>query len=852
MYMFGLRVCFNCKTAGSRPPRQQDPCVLLLLLQQLLLLQLLLLHLQHAAAGTPLVPPCGFLCLQRGSAPLSAHAATAATAAGNPAAAAARTGGAAVGNPATATALAGTAAATSGRHIYCQGSIANNNSTGHRLYNPRLAAAARGAAATTALAAAPPISPADAPVDNSNAAVETVDAAAASFLLRVLQQQHSDGCVESAWTTAAAATQATAAAAKTRQQQQLPVLLLSCSGGSDSTALLHAVARGLGLSAATPRAVAAAAAACSFEQAVQQKEQHKQRQQRQDRYGLDSIAEGTGVSNHAPSSSINNSSSNTTTSGNRSSSTGMAACMQVNGMGAMVAAVYFDHRLRPREARKEQQQIAAACRAYGIPLHCRQLPDSLLSACKKQQQQQANSKRSSKGSPQQLMRNWRRVEAAALLTKIIHQQQQQQQQQQQHRGYLLTGHHADDQLETIFLKLLRGVNVLNLHGMEPLSALTADDAFHHVACQQELAGLQQLASQNQLAIGRPFLDLPKETLRSYLKALGSVWSEDSSNGSPKYLRNAFRSAVLPALVSFTQQQQRDQQQEQQEEKQSEGPAAVAADLVEAPNAATGLLPTPLGAAADAAAAESAAASTPSSSTKRGTPTAATPAAAAEVAGAHVAALRRRLQLLHSQVLLLKRHINQEASAWERAHLGCTAAPAAAAATAAAAPASAASSETSESGHQGAPTAATDGASAATGKAEVPHSKRTAMQPQQQQQQQQPKQQHQQQQEELPLTVWAEVKSEFIQLHLLHRWLQRGMGGGELQHKTIQLLSGRLAAAAALKNSSSRSSSSSRRSSSSNNSWHVDVGGGFAVAVDGHNAFLIRRPNRQRQQQQQVR
>ena len=72
-------------------------------------------------------------------------------------------------------------------------------------------------------------------------------------------------------------------------------------------------------------------------------------------------------------------------------------------------------------------------------------------------------------------------------------------------------------MDVVLLLLVLLLGFVRCSGMEPLSALTADDAFHHVACQQELAGLQQLASQNQLAIGRPFLDLPKETLRSYLK-----------------------------------------------------------------------------------------------------------------------------------------------------------------------------------------------------------------------------------------------------------------------------------------------------------------------------------------------
>jgi tRNA(Ile)-lysidine synthase len=40
------------------------------------------------------------------------------------------------------------------------------------------------------------------------------------------------------------------------------------------------------------------------------------------------------------------------------------------------------------------------------------------------------------------------------------------------RGVLLTAHHRDDSTETLLLKLLRGVHITNLAGMDPVSELS--------------------------------------------------------------------------------------------------------------------------------------------------------------------------------------------------------------------------------------------------------------------------------------------------------------------------------------------------------------------------------------------
>lgn len=87
----------------------------------------------------------------------------------------------------------------------------------------------------------------------------------------------------------------------------------------------------------------------------------------------------------------------------------------------------------------------------------------------------------------------------------------------------MLGHHADDQLETIVLKGLRGCHLSNLHGMR-----WQDGPFV-----------------------RPLLGQRKSELVAYLRALGQEWREDASNAVPKYKRNRVRLQLLPLLEELT-------------------------------------------------------------------------------------------------------------------------------------------------------------------------------------------------------------------------------------------------------------------------------------------------------------
>ncbi len=84
---------------------------------------------------------------------------------------------------------------------------------------------------------------------------------------------------------------------------------------------------------------------------------------------------------------------------------------------------------------------------------------------------------------------------------------------------ILTGHHLDDWVETLTLKLIRGV------GAEGFTAFTMWDG----------------------SIFRPFLETKKEVLQHYANAFQLNWIDDPSNDSPHYLRNWLRNDWFKSL-----------------------------------------------------------------------------------------------------------------------------------------------------------------------------------------------------------------------------------------------------------------------------------------------------------------
>lgn len=85
--------------------------------------------------------------------------------------------------------------------------------------------------------------------------------------------------------------------------------------------------------------------------------------------------------------------------------------------------------------------------------------------------------------------------------------------------HIALGHHAQDQQETFFIRLMRGTSLSGLTGMEPRAGLYI----------------------------RPLLETNKPDILQWLHDNNISYAHDLSNESPDYLRNRIRSTVLPAL-----------------------------------------------------------------------------------------------------------------------------------------------------------------------------------------------------------------------------------------------------------------------------------------------------------------
>lgn len=87
---------------------------------------------------------------------------------------------------------------------------------------------------------------------------------------------------------------------------------------------------------------------------------------------------------------------------------------------------------------------------------------------------------------------------------------------------LALAHHADDQIETFFINLLRGAGI---------------------------KGLKAMQARNSLYI-RPLLWASREEIKSFAIENGIQWREDSTNNDTVYLRNKIRHELMPVFDSI--------------------------------------------------------------------------------------------------------------------------------------------------------------------------------------------------------------------------------------------------------------------------------------------------------------
>jgi tRNA(Ile)-lysidine synthase len=87
--------------------------------------------------------------------------------------------------------------------------------------------------------------------------------------------------------------------------------------------------------------------------------------------------------------------------------------------------------------------------------------------------------------------------------------------------FLLTGHHSDDNIETMLMHFFRGTGISGLTGMPEKKG--------HLV--------------------RPLLNISRKQLKEFALEQNLEWVEDSSNASDDYTRNFFRNELIPSISS---------------------------------------------------------------------------------------------------------------------------------------------------------------------------------------------------------------------------------------------------------------------------------------------------------------
>ncbi|HQY26603.1 MAG TPA: tRNA lysidine(34) synthetase TilS [Thermoflexales bacterium] len=95
--------------------------------------------------------------------------------------------------------------------------------------------------------------------------------------------------------------------------------------------------------------------------------------------------------------------------------------------------------------------------------------------------------------------------------------------------WIATAHHADDQAETVLLRLLRGTGTLGLRGMALLSPMPGHPA---------------------LRLWRPLLLATRAEILAYCEERALTFCVDASNRDTRALRNRIRHELIPYLESY--------------------------------------------------------------------------------------------------------------------------------------------------------------------------------------------------------------------------------------------------------------------------------------------------------------
>ena len=168
-------------------------------------------------------------------------------------------------------------------------------------------------------------------------------------------------------------------------------------------------------------------------------------------------------------------------------------------LGIVLSVVHFNHMIRGAEARADEEFAGAVAQNYGLQFFRSQADVP----------HEAESKGVSLEAAGRELRYgyFRSLLESGEVDKVA------------------TAHTADDQAETVLMRVIRGAGTKGLAGIHPV----------------------RLDNQGRAAIVRPLLGVRRREVERYLRELKQEWREDATNRDQKLLRNRVRHTLLPLL-----------------------------------------------------------------------------------------------------------------------------------------------------------------------------------------------------------------------------------------------------------------------------------------------------------------
>lgn len=178
--------------------------------------------------------------------------------------------------------------------------------------------------------------------------------------------------------------------------------------------------------------------------------------------------------------------------------------------------VNFNHKMR-EESDSEGIFVKSLANQYSIPFYSQDIPF----------------KYRNEVGLQQNARLWRREACQQIVddirkSKLTNELNDTNTSVEKKNIYIATAHHADDQIETILLKVFRGCHISRISPM-----------------------LDKVYNQNKSSVFiKPLLTLTKDEIIQYIVKNSYLWKEDASNQLRKYNRNRIRLDLIPAIKSI--------------------------------------------------------------------------------------------------------------------------------------------------------------------------------------------------------------------------------------------------------------------------------------------------------------